>query len=166
MTPEEQELLDKIELEKVKQTDNAEQLEVKAALTEGEISDLCQFIAKYRINMEEGFRFWYEELTEEEFFKYYFFLKYCSNSDNLKGITGLACEITKSVVLNHLTLPCEVNIMTQEEEVTWLEAIEQKLDFIPAKERFDEAHERCHRVFDKIERTLEGHGWLQKIHQN
>lgn len=158
------EILNKIDVEQHDREDGSLDIKLSAQLNAGEVGDLCEGVAQWSPYESDGWRFWYETLSEEDIFKIAFFLRKTSKSDQISIEVRLACELTYHLVKEMLQLPCQIELAREDSD--YFTAIEEKLDFWLPIDDFEAAHEKCHNIIKVLNTSYETGGWVRKLHLN
>lgn len=158
------ELIEKIDIEQREDEDGSLDIKVSSFINNREIGDLCTIVLEWNPYEEDGWRFWYETLSEEDLYKIYFFLEKCKESPQIYGLLDLACGLTLELIREVLQLPCRIELETRES--SYFDAIEEMLEFHLPMKAFDAAHEKTHSVISVVGTSHETKGWIHTIHRN
>lgn len=158
------EILDKIDVEQHDREDGSLDIKLSAQLNTSEVGDLCEGVASWSPYESDGWRFWYETLSEEDIFKIAFFLRKTLKSDQMPIELRLGCGLTYRLVKEALQLPCEIELAREDSD--YFTAVEEKLDFWLPIDDFEAAHEKCHNIIKVLNTSYETGGWVRKLHLN
>lgn len=158
------ELIDKIKIKKKEISETTMQLELDTYVNADDIGQMCEIITKFNPHEADGFTFWYQILDKDQLAKLYLFMIRCKETDDLPAVIRLATELTLMLLKDMLALPCEVQ--REVDKVGYLDGVEKNLDFYPAMDEFEKAHDKTHEVILMLATAVEVDGWMHTIHRN